>query len=88
MGSTDEPLAIERERPEVERLREAVERARREWERSALLARERDGIVDTPTEDAYAAIDCDPFDSQRELDGIVDTPAEAARCAIDPDAER
>ncbi|MCI6548075.1 MAG: hypothetical protein MR874_01060 [Coriobacteriaceae bacterium] len=93
MGLTDEPLASERERAGVERagverLREAVERARREWERSARLARERDGIVDTQTEDAYSAIDCDPFDSQREHDGMVDTPTEAARCAIDPDAER
>lgn len=88
MGATDGSIAREREKAGRERLREGVERARRAWERSVRLVRERDGIVDTQTEDAYSAIDCDPFDSQREHDGIVDTPTEAARSAVDPDAER
>ena len=88
MESQSERLAREGALAESERLREGVERARERWERSLRLARERDGIVDTPTEEAYAAIDCDPFDSVRERDGIVDTPTEEARASLDPDAER
>lgn len=88
MDEAGEALARERERVEHERLLEGVTRTREAWERSLRLAREHDGIVDTPTEDAEASIDCDPFDAQREHDGIVDTPTEAARTAVSPDAER